>query len=140
MIYFENQYPAFKQKNKLKVKAWLKTLLKTEGFTLGELSYIFMTDDELLKMNIEYLKHETLTDIITFDNSEVKGKIEGDIFISIDRVIENAEKFKVSFETELLRVMAHGVLHLCGFKDKTKEDSVLMRSKENHYLSNYEQF
>jgi probable rRNA maturation factor len=140
MIYFENQYSGFKQKEKMKVRAWLKSLIQSEGFSPGDISYVFLTDQELLKMNIEYLKHDTLTDIITFDNSEEENKIEGDIFISIDRITENAKDFKVSFEKELLRVMAHGVLHLCGFKDKTKEDSVLMRSKENFYIANYEQF
>jgi probable rRNA maturation factor len=140
MIYFENQHPHFKQKNKLKLKTWLKSLVKAENFKLGELTYVFMTDDELLKMNIQYLNHDTLTDIITFDNSEEESLIEGDIFLSIDRITENADKFKVSFEKELVRVMAHGVLHLCGFKDKTKGDSELMRSKENHYITEYEQF
>ena len=100
---------------------------------LGNLNYSFTSDESLLKINMEYLKHNTYTDIITFNYNEGK-KISGDIFISIDRVKENAEKFEAPFEEELHRVMIHGVLHLCGYKDKSKTDSELMRKKENAAL------
>ena len=94
---------------------------------------MFCTDDELLEINIKHLNHNTLTDIITFDYTEDK-KISSDIFISVDRVLENAKKFEVTFEEELCRVMIHGVLHLCGYKDKSKPDAELMRKKENWAL------
>ncbi|MCA0362836.1 MAG: rRNA maturation RNase YbeY [Bacteroidetes bacterium] len=135
MISFYSKKEGFKVKEVLKKKKWLKKLAENEGFKISELSYIFMDDEALLKINIEYLQHDTYTDIITFDNSEKKGKIEGDIFISVDRVNENATKFKVDFETELLRVLAHGLLHLCGYKDKKKEEETLMRAKEEYYLN-----
>ncbi len=135
MINFYSEKDGFKVKEVLKKKKWLKKLAENEGFKISELSYIFMDDEALLRINIEYLQHDTYTDIITFDNSEKKGKIEGDIFISVDRVNENATKFKVDFETELLRVLAHGLLHLCGYKDKKKEEETLMRAKEEYYLN-----
>ena len=109
------------------------SVIKKEKYTLGNLNYTFVSDEALLKINIDFLKHNTYTDIITFNYNEGK-KISGDIFISVDRVQENAEKFDVSFEEELHRVMIHGVLHLCGYKDKTKADSVSMRKKEDQSL------
>ncbi|MCL4162988.1 UNVERIFIED_CONTAM: hypothetical protein GTU68_054667 [Idotea baltica] len=93
-----------------------------------------MSDEGLHKINLEYLNHDTYTDIITFDNSEEEGIIESDIFISIDRVKENAESFKTTFDNELRRVLAHGVLHLCGYKDKSDEDAKLMREMEEASL------
>ncbi|MCB0460671.1 MAG: rRNA maturation RNase YbeY, partial [Flavobacteriaceae bacterium] len=99
-----------------------------------DISYIFCDDDYLLDINVKYLKHNTLTDIISFDYTD-DGLISGDVFVSIDRVKENAEKFNVSFQDELHRVMIHGILHFCGYKDKTKEEEQLMRSKEDYYLS-----
>lgn len=105
-------------------------MAKQEGFTIGDINYIFCDDEYLLKINLEYLNHDTLTDIITFDYVE-NGVLSGDIYISIERVRENAVIFSVPFEQELLRVLAHGVLHLCGYKDKTNKDSVLMRQKED---------
>ena len=137
MINFHSEKEGFKLKEILKKKRWLKELAQNEGFKILELSYIFMDDESLLKINIEYLQHDTYTDIITFDNSEKKGKIEGDIFISVDRVMENASKFKVDFETELLRVLAHGLLHLCGYKDKKDDEVKIMRAKEDFYLENW---
>lgn len=133
MVSFHNQSISFKLKNKTKLRQWIKTITEKEKHRLGIINYIFCTDDELLEINIRHLNHNTLTDIITFDYTE--GKIiSSDIFISVDRVAENAEKFKVSFEEELRRVMIHGVLHLCGYKDKTKADAELMRKKENASL------
>ena len=105
-----------------------------------ELNYIFLNDEALLKINKEYLNHDTYTDIITFDNSEEKKSIEGDIFISVDRIRENAFMFHVSFETEMIRVMAHGLLHLCGYLDKKKKDIKNMREKENYYMEQYGKF
>jgi rRNA maturation RNase YbeY len=107
---------------------------------LGELSYIFLNDEGLHKINLEYLKHDTYTDIITFDNSEDEDVIEGDIFISVERIAENAKKFKVDFEIELTRVMAHGVLHLCGYLDKKPDDVKLMREMEDNYVAKYGEF
>jgi probable rRNA maturation factor len=123
----------FNLKDKSKIKTWIKTVIEKEKRVLGNLNYSFVSDETLLKMNNEYLKHNTYTDIITFNYNEGK-KISGDIFISIDRIKDNAKKFEVPFEEELHRVMIHGVLHLCGYKDKTKTDSDLMRKKENAAL------
>jgi rRNA maturation RNase YbeY len=133
MISFSNVETDFKLKNKLKVRNWVRSILAQEGKRFGDISYVFCTDAYLLKMNIEYLKHDTLTDIITFDYSE-NGKLAGDIFISIERVIENAKSFSVSVDEELGRVLAHGVLHLSGYKDKKPDDKKLMRTKEDFYL------
>lgn len=124
----------FNLKNKLKIKKWLTQIINNHDFKLSELNFIFCSDEYLLKINIEYLDHNTLTDIITFDNSEDENTIEGDIFISIDRVKENAETFKVSFENELLRVLSHGTLHLLGFKDKSPKDKKQMTAKEDESL------
>lgn len=134
MINFHVEDIDFKIQQKQKIKNWLKAVVNSEGFALGDLNYVFCSDDYLLKINIEYLAHDYLTDIITFDNSEEEGLIEGDIFISIDRVRDNASTFQVSDSYELNRVLVHGILHLCGYPDKTDEEAKLMRSKENHYL------
>jgi len=124
----------FNLKNKNKVKAWVKATISSEGYKLKELNYIFCSDSYLLRINQQYLNHDTYTDIITFDNSEKKGIIEGDIFISIDRIRENAEKFGTGQANELHRVIIHGALHLLGYKDKTAEDKKLMTAKEDNYL------
>ena len=120
----------FNLPQKLLHKRWLSALAKQEGFTIGDINYIFCDDEYLLKINLEYLNHDTLTDIITFDYVE-KGVLNGDIYISIERVRENAGIFSVPFEQELHRVLAHGVLHLCGYKDKTDADAAVMRKKED---------
>lgn len=133
MISFQNLSLSFKLKEKTKIKLWIKTIIDKEKHTLGIINYMFCNDDELLEINIKHLNHNTLTDIITFDYTEDK-KISSDIFISVDRVLENAKKFEVTFEEELRRVMIHGVLHLCGYKDKSKPDAELMRKKENWAL------
>lgn len=133
MISFHNQSVAFKLKEKTKLKQWIKAVTEKEKHKLGNINYIFCTDDELLEINIKHLNHKTLTDIITFDYTEGKT-INSDIFISIERVAENATKFQVTFDEELHRVMIHGILHLCGYKDKTKADAELMRKKENASL------
>lgn len=140
MISFNIELEKFKISDIRKKKAWLKDLANEQGFKLKELNYVFLSDEELLKMNIEYLNHDTYTDIITFDNSEKEDEIEGDIFISVDRVAENSGKFQVEFETELCRVMAHGLLHLCGYLDKKTADVKLMREMEEKYIAKYGEF
>lgn len=113
---------------------WISNTITNEGFSEGEINYIFCDDAYLLDLNIEFLNHDTLTDIISFDYT--LGKlINGDVYISVERVRENAKDFKVSFENELSRVMIHGILHYCGYKDKTDADEAEMRSKENHYIA-----
>jgi rRNA maturation RNase YbeY len=136
MIQFCTEDVAFSLKEKLKHKAWLNEVAKKEGKKILELTYIFCSDEYLLQINQEYLNHDTLTDIVTFDNSEDPKKIEGDIFISIERVKENGEKLGTS-DTELKRVMVHGLLHLLGYKDKKKEDKALMTEKEDLYIKQY---
>ncbi|MCB0436635.1 MAG: rRNA maturation RNase YbeY [Mangrovimonas sp.] len=113
---------------------WISKTIEAESCSQGEINYIFCDDEYLHKLNVEFLNHDTLTDIISFDYSI--GKIvHGDIFISVERVADNAQDFKVTFEEELGRVIIHGILHLCGYKDKTDEDAQVMRLKENHYLN-----
>ncbi len=124
----------FKLQNSEEIANWISTIISNENFEEGELSYIFCDDEYLHKLNVEFLKHDTLTDIISFDNS-LGNQINGDIFISVERVKENASSFNTTFENELHRVIIHGVLHYCGYKDKTKEDADLMRSKEDAALS-----
>ena len=120
-----------------KTTAWLKAAIIKEKHALKELNFIFCTDEELYELNVEYLNHKTLTDIITFDNSEEEGTIEGDIYISVDRVKENASTYGKDFEDELKRVLIHGVLHLLGYKDKTSASKKEMRDKEDLYLSKF---
>jgi rRNA maturation RNase YbeY len=117
-------------------KKWLNQVISNEDKEEGDITYIFCDDDYLLEKNIRFLNHNTLTDVITFDYCE-GNSVGGDIFISIERVKENSEVFKVDFLTELNRVMVHGLLHLLGYKDKTERESNLMRKKENYYLSKY---
>jgi probable rRNA maturation factor len=136
MISFSTVETTYNLKNKLKVRNWVKSILETEGKKAGDITYVFCSDEYLSVMNEKYLKHNTLTDIITFDYSE-KGKLSGDIFISIERVTENAGSFSTTLNQELGRVMAHGVLHLLGYKDKTPEDKKMMRSKEDFYLATF---
>lgn len=112
---------------------WIENVISSEGKKLEEINYIFCDDDYLLELNMEYLDHNTYTDIISFDYS-VGNILQGDIYISTPRVEENAQEYNVSFEEELRRVIIHGVLHLAGFKDKTEEDSSLMRKKEEEKL------
>ena len=136
MISFSTLETKYKLKNKLKVRKWVKSILEKEGKIAGDISYVFCNDDYLLNLNEKYLKHDTLTDIITFDYSE-KETLAGDIFISIERVTENAGSYNTTLDSELGRVMAHGVLHLSGYKDKTSEDRKMMRSKENYFLATF---
>lgn len=121
-------------KNKLKRKKWLKETIENEGFRLGNINYIFCSDEQLLDINIQYLNHDYYTDIITFDYKE-NHIISGDIFISTDRVKENAIINNEEFDDELNRVLVHGILHIIGYKDKMDEDIKLMREKENTYIN-----
>ena len=128
----------FNLPEKQKRKAWLKKIALSEDFKVGELNYIFCSDEYLYQINVDYLNHHTYTDIITFDNSEEEKLIEGDIFVSIDRVKENAQKHGQEELSELSRVISHGLLHLMGYKDKTKADAELMRSKEAFAIELFE--
>lgn len=133
MIEF-NYETDFELTNPVEISNWVKEVIKREGFKLGEINYIFCDDEYLHKLNVEFLNHDTLTDIISFDNT--MGKlVSGDIFISIDRVRENAIIFNNSFLDELHRVIIHGVLHYLDYKDKNEAEKTVMRSKENFYLN-----
>lgn len=113
--------------------AWYSNVCEVESKVLGEISIIFCSDEHLLEMNKEYLEHDYYTDIITFDYTQ-QNVVSGDLFISVDRVQDNADEFDTLFRDELHRVCVHGLLHLCGYKDKTESDEELMRSKENEML------
>lgn len=134
MIVFFNEDINFKFQDKNKFKSWLKKVADKEGFTIGQLNYIFCSDEYLHKINLEYLDHDTYTDIITFDNSEDESTIEGDIFVSIDRIRENSQTLNTVFEEEIKRVIIHGLLHLCGYDDHTSEDKAEMRKLESEYI------
>ena len=133
MITF-NYETNFKLKVTKKIASWISLSIINEAYKEGDINFIFGDDEYLLKLNVKYLKHNSLTDIISFDYSLGK-MVSGDIFISIERIIENALKYKVNVDDELHRVIIHGILHFCGYKDKTKEDKLLMRKKEDYYLS-----
>ncbi|PBQ31593.1 rRNA maturation RNase YbeY [Sphingobacteriaceae bacterium] len=136
MITFQSQEISFKLKESTRIKTWIKKIIELEKKKTGNINFVFTSDEEVLKANIQFLNHNTYTDIITFDSCE-GPTIHGDIIISIERVLENAEKFDVLFETELKRVIIHGVLHLCGYKDKSSKDAELMRSKENWAIKKF---
>jgi rRNA maturation RNase YbeY len=125
----------FALKNRVKVRLWLTGVIKKESKLPGAINIIFCNDTYLLHLNNSYLGHNTLTDIITFPFPDKTDKISGDIYISLERVGENSIKFNQLFDDELLRVMVHGVLHLLGYKDKSKKDKTAMRSKEDFYLN-----
>lgn len=132
MITF-NSETSFTLKNQKKLVKWISDVISSEGFQVGEINYIFCNDSYLNKINQEFLNHDTFTDIISFDYTLGK-EVGGDIFISIERVLENAEKFNEVFENELYRVMIHGILHFMGYKDKTKKEKTLMRTKEDEKI------
>ena len=115
------------------LKQWIESVIISEGYEIGEIAYVFCDDDFLVKLNIEFLDHDTLTDILSFDYG-VGNQINGEIYISVERVTENAMDFNTNFEDELHRVMVHGILHFCGYKDKTNEEELQMRAKEDEYL------
>lgn len=119
-----------------RLKEWIAEAVAAEGFLVGEINYVFCTDEYLHKINLQYLNHDTYTDIISFDY-RVGKQLHGDIFISVDRVRENATKFEVDFNSELLRVLIHGILHFCGYKDKLDNEVNVMRAKEDYYVARY---
>lgn len=132
MISFNYEFD-FKLEDESLYSDWISKVISSEMKDEGEINYIFCDDEYLLQINQQYLDHDTLTDIISFDYSEGET-LHGDIFISLERVRENAIDFKVSFDDELKRVMAHGVLHYCGYKDKNEDDEMLMRQKEEEKM------
>jgi probable rRNA maturation factor len=134
-INFFSEKVRFKLAHPKKTAFWIKSVAKAEGASIKSINYIFCNDDYLREINIRYLKHRTYTDIVTFNYGQSTEPLEGDIFISIDRVKENALKFNDDFDTELHRVIIHGVLHLIGFNDKSKTEKLAMREKEDTYLS-----
>lgn len=134
-INFFNQQLNYTLKNKTALRSWFNAVAENENYAIEELNYIFCDDAFLLEMNVHYLKHDTLTDVITFDNAIENKKIIGDIYISIERIKENAAKYKVTASNELHRVMVHGLLHLCGFKDKSPATKKAMTTKEDFYLN-----
>jgi rRNA maturation RNase YbeY len=133
-ITFFSEETKFILSNDELIKKWIKNAIISEKKELGEVSYVFCPDEYLYKINVEYLQHKTYTDIITFDYTE-ENVINGDIFISVERVKENAQLYKTTFENELNRVIIHGILHLLGYKDKSDDDAKTMRNKEDFYLS-----
>jgi probable rRNA maturation factor len=134
-IEFYSEDVEFSLSNPEQVADWIATVIDQHDVELAGLTYIFCSDDYLHQINVEYLDHDTLTDIITFDNADEEGIVESDIFVSIDRVKDNAQTLGIPFQDELHRVLIHGVLHLLGYKDKTEEQEALMRKQEDSCLS-----
>ncbi|THF47676.1 rRNA maturation RNase YbeY [Flavobacterium supellecticarium] len=133
MISF-NYETDFALENETAYEEWITTVIESENKHEGEINYIFCDDEYLHKINVEYLDHDTLTDIISFDYT-VGNELHGDIFISVERVQDNAADFNVSFDEEMKRVMIHGILHYCGYKDKSEKDELLMRAKEDEKVA-----
>lgn len=129
-IRFSNQNVTFNLENKRKIVSWIKEIAISHKKTTGEISIVFVSDNEILEINKQYLNHNYFTDIITFDYSN-KNTIDGDIFISVETVLDNSVRFKSSFNEEILRVIIHGVLHLLGFKDKKRNEKEMMRMNED---------
>jgi len=134
MVSFFSEDIDFKVVNPLKTKKWIKNASISEGYELSQLNYVFCSDEYLLEINKQYLDHDYFTDIITFDNSEEDNQLEGDIYISVDRVRENAATFHTDFDTEMRRVLIHGLLHLTGYEDSSEALKTAMRAKEDEYL------
>jgi len=132
MISF-NYETEFNLPNDKQISEWISNTIVSEKCKIGDINYVFCDDEYLHKLNVEFLNHDTLTDIISFDYS-VGKELHGDIFISIERVADNAKDFMVDFDQEMQRVIIHGILHYCGYKDKSDDDARLMREKENYYL------
>ena len=134
-FYSLDRTPALNERTRLKL--FIEKLFITENKILVNLSYIFCSDEHLLNINKDFLKHDYYTDVITFDLSSSRNEIEGEVYLSIDRIKDNAKQLRISFKEELHRIIFHGALHLCGYKDKKKKDLFIMRSKENKYLKRY---
>ena len=128
---------AFKLKEKRKIASWLKSIVLEEEKIIESINYVFVSNEAILKLNNEFLKHNYFTDILTFSHSSSALRLSGDMYISIDTVESNAIDYKVDFKNELLRVILHGLLHLCGYKDITKSEKKQMRKLENKYLKKY---
>ena len=138
MVRYYNDSTTYRLREKRKVAAWLKMVAEQEGYTLGDVTYIFCSSEVHRKMNIDFIGHDYFTDIITFDYSELdEGVVSGDIFIDVETVADNARIYGVTARQEMLRVVVHGVLHLCGQKDKDPEDEKEMHRKEDKYLAMY---
>ncbi|NIJ56163.1 rRNA maturation RNase YbeY [Dyadobacter arcticus] len=137
MLNFFSEDVDFKLSSPLKTKKWIKDASKSEGYEISILNYIFCSDDYLIEINKRYLDHDYFTDIITFDNSEEDNKIEGDIYVSVDRVMENALSFNNDFTIEMRRVLIHGLLHLVGYGDSNENEKKAMRAKEDGYLTQF---
>jgi probable rRNA maturation factor len=133
-VYFDYEDTDFELENQEQLTTWIEKVIADEGKTLGELSYVFCSDNFLHQINVEYLDHDTLTDIITFPLSEIEHQIDGELYISVERVADNAKDLGNNFIDELHRVIIHGVLHLCGYGDETDEEEALMRQKEDEAL------
>lgn len=133
-IYYYNEDLPFPKLKRRESTKWIKEVVSLESRSVGEISFVFCSDSYLLEVNRKYLNHDYFTDIITFDYVS-DNEITGDIFISVDRVLENSKQFESSFDMELRRVMVHGILHLVGYKDKTSEEKKLMTAKEDFYLN-----
>lgn len=134
MIYYQSEDIKMPKIAKRKVSAWVKEVAKRHGYKVGDISYIFCSDEKILEVNRQYLQHDYYTDIITFDYTEERV-ISGDLFISLDTVRTNAEQFNVSFESEFYRVVIHGILHLCGINDKGPGEREVMEAHENESLA-----
>lgn len=134
MIYYQSEDIKMPKIAKRKVSAWVKEVAKRHGYKVGDISYIFCSDEKILEVNRQYLQHDYYTDIITFDYTE-ESVISGDLFISLDTVRTNAEQFNVSYESEFYRVVIHGILHLCGINDKGPGEREVMEAHENESLA-----
>jgi rRNA maturation RNase YbeY len=134
-INFFSEQSSFKLPKENESRTWIKQVISSLDKELQDLNFIFTTDEYLHNINKQYLQHDDFTDIITFDYSDIDDEIEGEIYISIDRVKENANKFQETFKDELHRVMVHGILHLSGYNDRTETEKEEMRNYENHYLA-----
>ena len=137
MIRFFNEDVPYKLPQKQATRQWLKQQAEREGYAVGDLNYVFCSDEYVLQVNRDHLQHDFYTDIITFDTGEDEGRIEGDIFISVDRVADNAAQLGVLTDGEMRRVLAHGLLHLCGYGDKTVEEVARMRAKDDEWLNGF---
>jgi rRNA maturation RNase YbeY len=134
-FYFLDRKPTLKERTRLKL--FIEKLFMLEKKKLGNLSYVFCSDKHLLGINKDFLKHDFYTDVITFDLSPSKNEIEGEVYLSVDRIKDNAKQLVISYKEEMHRVIFHGALHLCGYKDKNKKDQIQMRQGENKYLQQY---
>ena len=141
MVRYYNDSTTYRLRDKRKIAAWLKRVAQEEGYTLGDVNYIFCSSEVHRKMNIDFIGHDYFTDIITFDYSDLKGEgiVSGDIFIDVDTVADNARIYGATRRDEMLRVVVHGVLHLCGQKDKTPRAEKQMHRKEDKYIALYKQ-